>query len=63
MIVTEQEAKTKMCCGPWVNIYTEEDGGTQREKCAASRCMAWRWEDAYSEPAECLGYCGLGVTP
>lgn len=39
MILTENEAKTKICCGPLCIAATMEGANP----CVASECMAWRW--------------------
>lgn len=54
MLLTEQDAKTKQCCGPYIaasatmatsaNIDLEVAPGTFG-KCIASECMAWRWSE------------------
>ena len=42
--MTEDEAKTKFCCGPSVaGVYRDEFNPYTR-CCAGSACMAWRWE-------------------
>jgi hypothetical protein len=54
--MTEDEAKTKSCCGPpTVAIATliasglEMEGPTAKGECAGSACMAWRWDtDAWT---------------
>lgn len=33
MIIKEEDAGTKFCCGP----------GKPYERCIGSRCMAWQW--------------------
>jgi hypothetical protein len=45
MILTEEEAKTKICCGPLTAGASPawHDG----KRCVASRCMAWRWVDQF----------------
>lgn len=49
--MTEDEAKTKICCGPLLPVHVEikagifrEDGSVQIGRCIGSQCMAWRWE-------------------
>lgn len=69
--MTEDEAKTKACCGPWLAV---DEGGN----CIASACMAWRWtfsprqaehaaKDApmahSKSPFVARGYCGLAGSP
>lgn len=65
-MVTEDEARTKLCCGPlmlaetWVNEEALKAGHRGPGRCIASGCMAWRWEpirDFSDAPIE--GYCGL----
>ena len=64
--MTEDEAKTKACCG---SGYRPMENGS----CIGSSCMAWRW----SEPALAgqyaeaqadafrgrMGFCGLAGAP
>ena len=71
--MTEDEAKTKRCCGPeGCGDYIHKD--TQRERyCIASECMAWQATDnectnpthdpnstvVYVPTFVPAGYCGL----
>ena len=74
--MTEDEAKTKVCCGP-PHIGAVAKGDTQI-RCIASACMAWRWsfspraaKSAAEEapmahsrsPFVAKGYCGLAGSP
>lgn len=64
--MTEDEAKTKACCGPRNN----GDTGNDDLLCIASTCMAWRWDGTHvNDPGEpkgdliwsnrSYGHCGL----
>ncbi len=73
MMLTEEKAKTKLCCGPlgtWTAPY--------ENRCIASSCMAWRWVmisqsargaiigdngDLEWEGRTPIGYCGLARKP
>ena len=63
--MTEDEAKTKACCGPRNNANSDV-------LCIASACMAWRWVQSGEPPATMTvpqaaawkhGYCGLAARP
>jgi hypothetical protein len=67
-MITEDEARTKLCCGPillaetWINEEAIKAGrqvGTGR--CIASACMAWRKDNEgnYDQHGNLSGYCGL----
>jgi hypothetical protein len=67
--VTEDEAKTKVCCGPTV-LHPNTMNGC----CVGSACMAWRWAlEYYRDPdatdptkyrsSAADGYCGLAGVP
>jgi hypothetical protein len=79
MILTEEQAKMKMC-HKWSVIHIEGFlKETVERECIASRCMAWRWgndskrkidptENGYTKwidtrREEWEGYCGLGGKP
>jgi hypothetical protein len=77
MLLTEQEAKAKRCCGP------EGTGRVERGRdehpircCIASHCMAWRWHVIEEEISrdewrrtivekrgKPEGFCGLAGVP
>ncbi len=72
-MMTEAEAKTKICCGPpvavpyWqlliqVQASIANSAGVSEIKasalCAGSACMAWR-----NDAASGGGYCGLAGKP
>ena len=45
-LLTEDEAKTKRCCGPEGCGYTHTSATSTRageRYCIASACIAWRW--------------------
>lgn len=53
MLMTEEEAKKKVCCQAMSRGYTH---------CVASDCMAWRWGGfgpPSAPPSARRGYCGL----
>lgn len=70
--MTEDEAKTKACCGPadcglrHVNhdiVDSIGDPTLTERRCIASECMAWQWRDTDEAVPEgwtpSNGYCGL----
>jgi hypothetical protein len=69
--MTEDEAKTKICCGP--PQVAAQMMRARPAYCAGSACMAWRWLPKCGEnpnnPAEAMslppteGYCGLAGRP
>lgn len=57
MILTEDEAKTKLCCGPKgcgvTPMPVKDDNGyyeRPQRLCIASGCMAWKWAIDESAP-------------
>lgn len=69
MIVTEEEAKTKRCCGgPQCGNYEPIADGW---RCIGSACMAWRWQMIDDGDSMHLarwvpsdkGYCGKAGRP
>jgi len=66
-MITENEARTKLCCGPlilaetWINEENiKAQGGMKTGRCIASRCMAWRWNIGMgSGQPMTTGFCGL----
>ena len=56
--MTEEEAKTKLCC--------EQLNNRDHPLCLGSACMAWRWNefkikvqtDSVIEAEDMTGYCG-----
>ena len=66
--MTEEEAKTKGCCGPNpAGVYRDELDPHTRY-CEGSACMAWRWTGDIPErhPDQVSvhdGYCGLAGKP
>ena len=75
--MTEDEAKTKRCCGGILMHSMDAAGLTVKvsDFCIASNCMAWRWtipptELDYTDGApkpyknnNPVGYCGLSGKP
>ncbi len=62
MLVTEEEAKTKLCQETFAPFVLDGDSRHDVWACQASGCMAWRWQDVLSirdgQPHGGLGYCG-----
>jgi len=63
MIVTEEQAKKKLCPSSYPDPNVQGD-------CLASECMAWRWIDPDTfqtatgvRPQVKLGYCGKAGRP
>lgn len=56
--MTEDEAKTKWCCGPAMNVMAARIASGKPQvsategQCIASNCMAWRW----SEPKRTVAF-------
>lgn len=72
--MTEDEAKTKICCGPLHQPEFQKIGEVSistpmLRNCLGSQCMAWRWTpqtDPLGRPTyvrETEGYCGLAGSP
>lgn len=66
--MTEDEAKTKTCCGSLpvmigVLMTTNPSSKPPHASCIGSACMAWRWEPKVVVAGERLptlhGWCGL----
>lgn len=72
MIVTEEEAKTKICCESLMPLYVLE-GATGGEfvpgHCLGSACMAWSWWlangsngiDRTQSDDNSKGFCGKAI--
>jgi hypothetical protein len=63
MTLTEDEAKTKRCCGPdgcGAPVFHVNSGEFLGRFCIGSACMAWQWRGNL-EPT--LGFCGLAGKP
>ena len=66
--MTEDEAKTKMCCGPpgqnAMAAGLHVNAEVVETFCTASACMAWRWEHKTPVAASRkFGFCGLAGRP
>jgi hypothetical protein len=76
--MTEDEAKTKVCCGSPVVVgpilaaaFHSQSGSPVKAdtKCVASDCMAWRWKEGLDKDPKdghfkkLFGYCGLAGPP
>ena len=53
MILTEEEAREKLC-----PIQPGSQQSSQRRKCQASDCMLWVW---WGDMAVAVGKCGLAA--
>lgn len=69
MVLTEEEARQKSCCGSDTcgRVVVHQASPSER-MCIASQCMAWWWLGVnFGKPSETrvlkdgkpLGYCGL----
>lgn len=69
--MTEDEAKTKTCCGPQLMARAMmSNDGSLIYGCIGSECMAWRWTASFPLPddppslrARYQGHCGLAGKP
>lgn len=70
-MMTEEDALRKWC--PYAmsasddyeysaNRFTDGNPDTGA-RCIASKCMAWRWNEATATSRRGLGYCGLAGKP
>lgn len=71
--MTEDEAKTKACCGPEgcgeemppTDVITAghfvRHSGKEGRFCIGSRCMGWRWITGHLIDTD--GYCGYAGKP
>lgn len=63
MIVTEGEAKAKVC----PDFCAAASEGVKVVGCLASECMAWRWADNFPGPRDIdnprKGFCGKAGYP
>jgi len=70
MILTEEEAKKKLCpiydCALAICIVIHGKALAEKHEnaklCGASGCMMWRW-DVITVKGQDTGYCGLGGKP
>lgn len=68
MIVTEEEAKTKVCQETLGGVSSWSGGDyvhpARSARCAGSACMAWRWKrHDYTGAPTSHGYCGKAGRP
>jgi hypothetical protein len=63
MLLTEQEAKTKVCCRETKPVIPPYWQSGTIAYCIASECMAWRWYYKGLAKLNTNGYCGLGGNP
>jgi hypothetical protein len=61
MILTGDDAKHRLCCGPPA-LHKEFDHDL---KCVGSGCMAWRWVEStcFANGEGWHGYCGMAGRP
>lgn len=77
-MLTEEQARTKQCCGPFgcgkaeAAVIDQQSIATSvasalfvRRVCIGSECMAWRWRYATrGAPIHANeGFCGLPIRP
>ncbi len=63
MLVTEEQAKTKLCQETLQPIATADRVAHEGQNCVASACMAWRWGQNADRSLTKVGYCGKGGRP
>jgi len=63
MLLTEEEARRKRCCGPFpCGVGPQFGDDINTRWCIASECMAWRRGPVEGRDGS-LGYCGLSGKP
>lgn len=63
MLVTEEEAKTKLCQETIQPIATADRIAHEGQNCIGSHCMGWRWGENMHRDREKVGYCGKAGRP
>ena len=64
MMLTEEEAKTRLCpimskTNHWNHSDGSPDSTFDWENCKASGCMAWRWDIGPSYNNQGKGHCAM----